>query len=309
MDYICAVTFAPFVPEGHLATKEAKDSLRKMKECTNANYVTFVPTALQDTPQSETINMEKETVSETELKEMIGLARELGMKVILKPTVNCKNGSWRAFINFFDEDVPCEPKWSNWFESYTKFQLGFAKIAEETKCEMFIPGCEMVMSERRETQWRKLISDIREVYHGLISYNTDKYQEGNVKWWDAVDIISSSGYYPLGEWDNQLNRIEKVVKKFNKPFFFAESGCMSMEGSKMVPNNWALYGESDMDGQCEWYKEMLSSIEKRDWVNGVCLWSWTDRLYHHKDAERQKNYEIYGKPACDVIKEFFDKHN
>ena len=56
----------------------------------------------------------------------------------------------------------------------------YAKIAEQYGCEMFIAGCEMVMSEHRETEWRRLLSDIRQVYHGLLSYNTDKYQEHRV---------------------------------------------------------------------------------------------------------------------------------
>ena len=61
-------------------------------------------------------------------------------------------------------------------------------------------------------------------YHGLVSYNTDKYQEDHVSWWDCVDVISSSGYYPIDQWEQELDRIEKVVQKFKKPFFFAEAG-------------------------------------------------------------------------------------
>lgn len=37
-----------------------------------------------------------------------------------------------------------------------------------------------------------------------------------------MDVISSSGYYPIHDWENQLDRIERVVKKYQKPFFFAE---------------------------------------------------------------------------------------
>ena len=70
------------------------------------------------------------------------------MRVALKPTVNCKNGTWRAHVNFFDEDVVCEPKWCNWFESYTEFQLHYARLAKEMGVEMHIAGCEMVMAEQ-----------------------------------------------------------------------------------------------------------------------------------------------------------------
>lgn len=306
MEYLCGITFAPFVPGCTLTSKEAKESFLKMKEITHANFVTFVPNALQDTPQSETIFMGRETVNEDELKEMILFAREQGMKVAIKPTVNCKNGTWRAHINFFDEDVPCEPKWRNWFASYTKFQLRFAKVAEETGCEMFIPGCEMVMSERREEEWRRLIGEIRKVYSGLISYNTDKYQEDHVKWWDAVDVISSSGYYPIDKWDQELDRIEKVVKKYNKPFFFAETGCMSMKGSNLTPNDWTLLDDSDPEGQKAWFEAMFKACNKRDWVKGTCIWSWSSRLYNENDIDRQRNYDLYGKPAAEVVREQYD---
>ena len=81
----------------------------------------------------------------------------------------------------------------------------------------------MVMTEHRSEEWRNVIAAIRNCYHGLVSYNTDKYQEENVTWWDCVDLISSSGYYPIDQWEQELDRIEKIVQKFKKPFFFAEA--------------------------------------------------------------------------------------
>ena len=227
--------------------------------------------------------------------------------VALKPTVNCRNGTWRAHINFFDEDVPCEPKWCNWFSSYTDFQLHFARIAEKAGCEMFIAGCEMVQTQRREAEWRKLIGDIKSVYSGPVSYNTDKYQEHNVSWWDCVDIISSSGYYPINDWENQLDRIEKVVKKFGKPFFFAESGCMSVKGSNLVPNDWSVKGDVDLQGQADWYKAMFAACEKRDWVKGFGVWDWAGRQYSVQDAMTHGGYDIYAKPAEQVVAEFYGR--
>ncbi len=306
MEYINGFTFAPFAGAGTFDTENARKSLKVMKERTGANFVTFVPAGVQSTPQSENICFSSEaTMKDDELVNMIKYAKTLGLRVALKPTVNCMNGTWRAHISFFDEDVVCEPKWSNWFQSYIDFQLHYAKIAQENDCEIFIAGCEMVMSEHREEEWRKVIEEIRTVYDGLVSYNTDKYQEHNVKWWDCVDIISSSGYYPLGDWENQLNRIEAVVKKYDKPFFFAETGCMSVEGSKAIPNNWEINGDIDLEGQAQWFEDMFVACRKREWVKGVCIWSWTADLYKKSDTDIQKNYETYAKPAEAVIKKYF----
>lgn len=55
LPYICGITFAPFAASGHFALAQAKQSLRLMKENTNANFVVLVPNGLQDTPQSEEI--------------------------------------------------------------------------------------------------------------------------------------------------------------------------------------------------------------------------------------------------------------
>jgi hypothetical protein len=307
MEFIKGFTFAPFAKRGSYLKKEAYKSLDNLKERVGINFIILVPNGLQDTPQSEEIcYTSNSTVSDEELKDIITYAKNIGLRVALKPTVNCKNGTWRAHINFFDEDVHCEPKWSKWFEAYTAFQLHFAEIAEKTGCEMFIAGCEMVMSERREQEWRKLISDIRTLYSGMVTYNTDKYQEHNVKWWDCVDIISSSGYYPMDQWEKELDRIEKVVKKFNKPFFFAEAGCMSTEASSTVPNDWGFEGNVALQEQADWYEAMFEAALKRKWLSGFAMWDWASNQYSLNRAESNKGYEVYGKPAEKVIKKYYD---
>lgn len=306
MEYIKGITFAPFAHRGALSGPAAVKSLDNLVSQTHANFIILVPAGLQDTPQSETIDFHSEyTMSDQELIFMIRAAKERGLRVALKPTVNCKNGVWRAHINFFDEDVPCEPKWSNWFRSYTGFQLHYAELAQTHGCEMFIAGCEMVQAQRREQEWRRLISDIRGVFSGPVSYNTDKYQEHNVSWWDAVDVISSSGYYPIHDWERQLDRIEKVVQAFQKPFFFAECGCMSTEGSKLVPNDWTIKGAVDLQGQADWYRAMFRAASKRSWVNGFALWDWSGNQYPENEAQTNGGYDIYGKPAQQIVSEFY----
>ena len=207
---------------------------------------------------------------------------------------------------FLEHDIPCEPKWKNWFASYKEFQTHYARIAEEEQCDIFIAGCEMVMTEHREKQWREVIASIRKEYHGLVSYNTDKYQEDHVSWWDCVDVISSSGYYPIDQWEQELDRIEKTVLKYRKPFFFAEVGCMSRKGSGMVPNNWELRGELRLEEQCEWYRAMFEACKKRPWLCGFALWEWAPKLPSASEAWKDDSYEICEKPVQVIIKRFYE---
>ena len=231
---------------------------------------------------------------------MTQLAHSRGMRVFWKLTVNCLDGTWRARISFFDHDVPCETKWSGWFASYQAFQMHFAALAQQAGADLLILGCEMTQAEHRETEWRRLIAAVRSVYGGAVSYNCDKYGEEHVSWWDALDVIASSGYYPIDQIDQNLDRIEPVVKRFQKPFFFAEAGCMQIAGSGSVPNNWALQGPPDQEEQANWYRALLTACQARSWFGGTAFWDWP--LPAHAQADR---YAFTQGPALDVIKSFY----
>ena len=302
MEAFRAVNFAVFPHRGVLGSEESRNSMEEMVRRIHTNWVIFTPSGMQETPYSEEIRYDGEkSCTDEELYDMIRYAQSLGLKVALKPTVNCDNGVWRARISFFDHDVPCEPKWRNWFESHIAFQKHYAQIAQRTGCELFLAGCEMTMTEHRETEWRKLIAEVRTVYDGPVGYNCDKYGEDHITWWDAVDVIASSGYYPIDDWDNQLDRIEKVVKKFQKPFLFSEAGCMNIHGSAQVPNNWELQGEEDDAEQADWYRAMFTACRKRDWVKGFGIWDWPGNL------EGLSPYAVCGRPAENVIAEEYGR--
>ncbi len=275
------VNFAVFPHKGVLGSGEARKSMEEMAHKTHANWVILTPSGIQETPYSEEICFDGEkSCTDEELCDMIRFAQSLGLKVALKPTVNCDNGVWRARISFFDHDVPCEPKWGNWFESHIAFQKHYAQIAQRTGCELFLTGCEMTMTEHRETEWRKLIAEVRTVYDGPVGYNCDKYGED-----------------PIDDWENQLDRIEEVVKKYQKPFLFSEAGCMNIHGSAQVPNNWELRGEEDDAEQADWYRAIFSACQKRDWVKGFGIWDWPGSM------EWKSPYAVCGRPAEAVIAE------
>lgn len=289
------------------ADEKTRQSLKLLKDSTGCNYIVLAFGALQDTAQSEQIDFKGPHIpTDEELLKVIGYARELGLKIILKPMLNCRNGVWRAHINFFDKDVPCEPKWSVWFENYMSYIVHFAEIAQKTECEILMIGCEMVQSERMESYWRELVRRVRQVYHGPVTYNTDKYQEDVVKWWDCLDIISSSGYYPQDKWEENLDRIEQVVKKYNKPFFFAECGCMCREGCTEAPNDWTYQGKYNLQIQADYFKQMFEECSKRSWIEGFGIWAWVNNP-QDDEGKLDDGYGTYGKPSCQVIKEFYTR--
>mgnify|MGYP000588712837 CR=1 FL=1 len=110
MEAFRAVNFAVFPHRGVLDSGESRKSMEEMVRRIHANWVIFTPSGMQETPYSEEIRFDGEkSCTDEELYDMIRYAQSLGLKVALKPTVNCDNGVWRARISFFDHDVPVNP--------------------------------------------------------------------------------------------------------------------------------------------------------------------------------------------------------
>lgn len=104
LGYIKGITFAPFHKRGSLSTQTARDSFDYMIEHTAADFVILAPAGLQEHAHSEEIcYTSSATFSDEELINMIRYAKSKGIRVALKPTVNCKNGAWRAYISFFEK--------------------------------------------------------------------------------------------------------------------------------------------------------------------------------------------------------------
>ena len=303
--YVAGMTWGWTGVRGTWATAEASESLRLMADH-GVNWTALAYAALQETAQSTEVRFrDQPTVTDDEIVGAIRQAKALGLRVCLKPVVNVADGTWRAHIGFFDRDVPGEPTWAEWFASYREFILHAARIAEAEGCEMLCVGCEMVRSDAREAEWRELIAAVRAEYSGLVTYNCDKYQEDRVGWWDAVDVVSSSGYYPIGRWEAELDRIETAVAATGKPFFFMEAGCPSREGSPDRPNDWSLPGAPSGAEQLRYYQAMFAACDARPWMRGFMLWDWPARLYSPAEADANDDYCPYGKPAGELLREAY----
>lgn len=288
--------------------ENAKKQIDAMIEMCSINTVTFAFAALQDHCYSTHIDWKgPHMFKDEQLSELIKYSLARNLKVIVKPMVNVRDGYWRAYIRFFDEDVPCEPKWKDWFKSYTEYIVHYAGLCEKESVDMLIIGCELVGTDHRENEWRELIGMVRQVYSGLITYNCDKYQEHNVKWWDALDVISSSGYYPESDWENQIKRIETVVQKYKKPFFFSEVGCPSTKSAALVPNDWTVVGKYPVDSeeQDRFFRLMFEKCNKLEWHYGYCIWDWDVNVELDNPPKESGDYSVVNKPSQLTIKNYF----
>lgn len=220
---------------------ESAEAARSMKllagtgaDCACICFSTFMPT--HETPEFDWGEANPRMVSDDEIRHAADLARANGMKVILKPMINCRDGVWRAWVKFFrpitaeeraagvtgemdpwddppvmrEGEIKDLAKWDQWWKLYAQYILHYARIAQEKQAEGLCLGCELSSTEEFEDRWRELIKQVRKVYHGSLTYDVNHGREDAVAWWDAVDFISVSAYYavpaPEGESEEEATR-------------------------------------------------------------------------------------------------------
>ncbi|ALS26290.1 glycosyl hydrolase family 53 [Paenibacillus sp. 32O-W] len=303
---------------GDYRTPQAVDSLTKLKE-NGCEWVALSFDTLQDHVHSTSIPFDYGyTVTDRDLEFAIREAKRLGLKVCLKPVVNSRDGIWRAHIGFPEEESPKYPYWDRWFESYTNFLVHYAELAEELGCEMFCVGCEMVRTESQTARWTKTIARVRGTYAGPIVYNANHGTEEGVEWFDQVDYIGTSAYYPVGavpgdteenmiaRWLPVREKLERLHRKYGKPVLFMEIGCRSAAGCATMP--WDFRHTElpvSEEEQANFYSSALKVFWHEPWFGGFFWWDWSVKLYGIEAAKQNKGFDVYGKKAGQLLKEWY----
>lgn len=301
---------------GDYQTKEALDSLMRLKE-DGVDYICLAFTAWQETFSSTNICYEYGvTPTDEDIVFVINKAHELGMKVCLKPVVNCKDGTWRAYISFPEGS----DYWKKWFQSYTRFMLHYARLAEKYGCEMLCTGCEMNAMDLQSAYCREMIAAVRNVYSGIVMHNVNHGREMKADWLDLVDIVGISGYYPLADendsgysrekmiskWESAKKVVEETHRKYGKPVMFAEIGMRSEKGCSAYPwdDNPRTMPTAEQE-QAEFYDTAMEVFWNEPWFSGFFWWDWPAKLYDIMEAKNNRNFCIYGKEAEKVLKAWY----
>ena len=318
---IKGMTFGWCSRRGEYRKPYAEDSLFKLKQ-TGSEWIALSFYTYQDTFYSTNIYFDYGyTVTDKDIEYAVNMAHAMGFKVCLKPVVNCRDGVWRAKIGFPEgEGAENCMYWEKWFKSYNNFMNHYAELAQDTGCEMLCIGCEMLGTEKKIGNWRELIKRLRKVYTGPLVYNTNHGHESEVEWFNDLDFIGTSAYFPVGEkpsdceknmitnWEKVKKHLYIVHKKFNKPIIFMEIGCRSGRGFAMIP--WECGHDEfpfDEDEQANFYSSALKVFWSEPWFGGFFWWDWNTRLYSIDDAKTNKSFCIYGKTAENVLKQWYTK--
>lgn len=303
---------------GAYQTQESADSIQRLAGL-GGDWAALAFVIRQDHFYSTSIRPDyRYTVTDKDVTTAVNRLHAQGLKVCMKPMVNSADGVWRAHIGFPEKDWGEQTEWTEWFDNYTAFLCHYAEIAEETGCEMFCVGCEMLGTEHKVDFWRKAIAAVREVYHGPLVYNTNHGKEFGVKWWDAVDYIGTSAYYRVADepgasletmterWNAQKERLAELsLLNGGKQIIFMEIGCRSARGCAMMPYDFTHKDfPYDEDEQANFYESCMQAMWDEPWFAGFFWWDWYTKL---PTRQPEMGFSIVGKKAERVVQAWYAK--
>jgi hypothetical protein len=285
----------------------------------NANYVALVPYGFSR-PAQPTVYYNTRRQWWGERKEgvvaSIKYAHQNGLKVMLKPQVFIPR-SWVGEMEFKKE-----AEWLEWENSYRTYILDFAKVAAEEKVALFCIGTEYkIAAVKREKFWRELINEIRAIYSGKITYssNWDSYKQ--IPFWDALDFIGLSAYFPLSgiktpsiqllkkEWKPIVQKLKRFSSKHQRKILFTEYGYLSVD--YCADKNWELERkitalEVNETAQANACQALLESFGNERFWSGGFLWKWFPNMSGH-EGYPHKDYTPQGKKAEATIRSLYGK--
>lgn len=296
--------------------KPFKDDPIKEIQVVNSGWIALVPYGFTRSGESSVRFGNGQWWGETAegISKCITLAHEDGIKVMIKPQVYMH----RDWVG--DMDFDSEAHWKEWEDSYRAYIMTFANIAADQNVEMFCIGTEYkIAAKKREQYWRKLIQEVRAIYKGQITYssNWDGYE--SIPFWDALDYIGLSAYFPLSDertpqvqelitaWEPVKKKLKKLSRREGRPILFTEYGYMSVD--KCAWRAWEIENERERlpvneQAQANALEALYQSLWNESWWAGGFIWKWFPNGMGH-EGYFDKDYTPQGKLAQEVVKEWY----
>lgn len=247
----------------------------------------------------------------------IEMARAMNIKTMIKPHVWVRGQGWAG-----DFEVDTEEKWKVWEESYSKYIMTYAKVADSLNAELFCLGTEFRKAAvQRPEYWKELISSVKKVYSGKITYaaNWDNFE--NITFWEDLDFIGVDAYFPISQhktpsseqlkqqWKENRNLLKKTSDKYNKPVLFTEFGFQSVDFT--ADGHWKYDQDTlgvNLQAQANAFDATFDTFWREEWFAGGFVWKWHSNHQTIGGIEC-KMFTPQNKPAESVIKDWFGKSN
>jgi len=292
------ITIVDWTANGY-ATPTASVSLGTLSAA-GANTVVVLVTGYQADAHAEAVReSDPRTPTPASVQQLVGAARALGLRVVIKPHVDLDDGAWRGHIG------PANP--AEWFDSYRAFVVPWASLAQSLGVEQFVVGTELAGTIGHEVEWRRTITAVRAVFRGDVLYAASWDEAGRVPFWDALDLVGVDFYFPvtdrhdagrlemLAGWQPWLDRLERLHRQTGRDILLTEIGYRSIDGAGMAPYAFQTGAALDLGEQADLYWASLQATGDQAWVRGLYWWNWPA---DGSGGPQNTDYTPAGKPAA-----------
>jgi hypothetical protein len=232
------------------------------------------------------------TESDASLLAGFQAAQAAGLSVVFKAAISAEDHTlWNAL-------APTDP--GAFFASYEAEIVHLATIAQAGGVQTFAIGNEMgsLTGPQYLGQWTDLISAVRQVYHGELTYAAATDEASKVSFWSQLDTIGVNTYPPLSntvnptvqdlvhawnsvpinpywaaafEYKSPVDYLHSLSEQYNKPVLMTEAGYQSIDGA--AGGAQAPF-TSDPAAQADAYNAFFQvwTAEGGNWLEGVELW-------------------------------------
>lgn len=320
--FLKGVSFGFMARNGYYRSVAAQQAVEAIY-ASGADAVALIVTIVQESYHSTRMVADfHHTPGDLELAGMVEAFHQRGIRVMLKPMIECLDSVWRGHIKFPPAQQMIEgvqtDNWSDWFGHYADCMGHYARLAQDTGVDLFCIGCELLGCEPQEAYWPDVIARVRAEYTGPVTYNADQFRPGRPfvrNWFRLLDLLGVSFYtgvpgaQPSADLIAEALRpsadaLEAVSREIALPLFFAECGCRSVEDGTREPWRYDLVGAYDGAAQANYLQGVLQAFSDCPWWRGLMWWKWDEQQirpqYNHPTGET--GFTIAGKPAADVFR-------
>jgi len=274
----------------------------------NVNSLSIVFPLYTDGVTASTVHPGADTPSEDGLATMVRMARARHLGVMLRPILDEATliPAWRGAIR------PGDP--AAWFASYGSVVLSYARFAQREGVASLAVGTEFNSMEPYLADWNNLISAVRHVFSGEITYAFNFGASFQTGFWTSLDFVSMDAYFPLdhtpavataeqmaADWQRWLAMLRGIDEPFNKPIVFTEVGVVPETGAHLRPWDSTVKRALDLEEQRAYYEatcETTASV-----VQGLYWWATGPNLPGDLPGELAvTDYNPLGRPAENVVR-------
>jgi hypothetical protein len=258
-------------------------------------------------PTASEVNPGPGTPTSAAIRYFVHQAHERGLAVMLRPLLD------EASLLPESSRTAIQPaSVAAWFDSYDRLILGYAKLAQQLRTEMFDVGTELTSMEPYTTSWTHLLSEVRRVYRGEVTYSANWYDySAAMAFWPLLDFVSIDAYWPL---QVEAPSVDNLVAAMNVPIeqalvaargvgkalVFTEIGVASQRASYAVPWSSQKGAQVDLNHQSAYY---TATCQVTDAVGG--LYWWDVDIGPLADPSTDTGFSPLGKPSENVMRTCF----